>query len=870
MLWQSMNKNVVYRLFLCDYTRKKIREIPYTNISLTLTFNEYNKLQFEVQYNDENNEKDDRFDMIKPSSLIYLMVKDEKSGTTLYEEYFTIQNPNVEKDGFIITKQLDCVSEHYLFFAKKHIPLFKEVSKLYDNTGHDGLINYMLSQIYNVYSVNYISSSLLNKYRAFDYTSKNYWEIFLDLYEQFNCFIIFNNVNQTISIYDAEEYGEHTGLILNERNFIDKISDETKLETIVTRLYVYGKDKNTTIASQNITGQEYIDDLSYFIDNGLMPLSLSAKYQTYKSFVESQQGQWTTYLGQLNTLNSDLLTKNNELAVLKQQKASLEAQMDAIINQTYKNNTSYNTVYATYQTNLANITTKEGQISSINQQIANVNADIATLHNSISWDTYFTLSERKELMKYIYTEELTVDSIDNTQEAQLYDYAKQVLARKCQAPINLKIDSIDILSDNSLTYFHDRVLKVGDFITVDCPELKYNNVRIRLIEIYHNPVDNVLDFTFSNKDTLQTDLFDLGKIFAASNQSATVLQSEKNNYGQYVQDKDNILMVGNMIDTSDNEIVAGNMVINQRGFTGNDIGTNGVLKYLDDKIVLSKDGMATYNTFISGNGMYLENSQGTSRFILNIDTGWQIDQLVNGQWDSKIYINMDGEVIISGSSSDDVSLGATKANTGLDDNGSLITKVLPSEDIGTPTGNGLYLGKDYLGYFASGQWKSFIDNTGQFMFKGDEDNYVAWDGSEMTVRGKLVADDISSGILSGVNFANPARTGWLNISQSGNNNVADFKFEVDNTNVPIFKIYNDINASIISSFNMNRMTFSGASNETIIHGVWKCNPDSGNGFDNLKNSSGVYYVTATTLASQISNLQDQIDGLQSQINMYHP
>lgn len=94
---------------------------------------------------------------------------------------------------------------------------------------------------------------------------------------------------------------------------------------------------------------------------------------------------------------------------------------------------------------------------------------------------------------------------------------------------------------------------------------------------------------------------------------------------------------------------------------------------------------------------------------------------------------------------------------GTDDDGNLTTKVLPGSNVGTPSGSGLYLGADYMGYFDStlaGQsgetgWKSYIDNTGQFYFCGDESNYVAWDGAMLSVRGTLNADDITAGSIVG-------------------------------------------------------------------------------------------------------------------------
>lgn len=92
-----------------------------------------------------------------------------------------------------------------------------------------------------------------------------------------------------------------------------------------------------------------------------------------------------------------------------------------------------------------------------------------------------------------------------------------------------------------------------------------------------------------------------------------------------------------------------------------------------------------------------------------------------------------------------------KADAGLDDNGDLITKVLPGDNIGTPDGAGLYLGKDYMGYYSGSEWSSFINNQGQFTFKGNNNNYISWNGFVLDIKGKIQADSgyIASGLAIG-------------------------------------------------------------------------------------------------------------------------
>ncbi|MEM5788563.1 MAG: phage tail protein [Syntrophobacteraceae bacterium] len=69
---------------------------------------------------------------------------------------------------------------------------------------------------------------------------------------------------------------------------------------------------------------------------------------------------------------------------------------------------------------------------------------------------------------------------------------------------------------------------------------------------------------------------------------------------------------------------------------------------------------------------------------------------------------------------------------------------LPAIDPGTA---GLYTVQDYLGYWDGSEWKVFISRAGSFLFKGDNDNFIQWNGSALSVRGSINAQDISAGTI---------------------------------------------------------------------------------------------------------------------------
>jgi len=70
----------------------------------------------------------------------------------------------------------------------------------------------------------------------------------------------------------------------------------------------------------------------------------------------------------------------------------------------------------------------------------------------------------------------------------------------------------------------------------------------------------------------------------------------------------------------------------------------------------------------------------------------------------------------------------------------------------TPSGSGLFCDGTHLGFYDGGAWKVYIGSDGTFLFKGDDYNYIDWNLSEentLTIKGKLSADDIKTGTLTG-------------------------------------------------------------------------------------------------------------------------
>lgn len=104
-------------------------------------------------------------------------------------------------------------------------------------------------------------------------------------------------------------------------------------------------------------------------------------------------------------------------------------------------------------------------------------------------------------------------------------------------------------------------------------------------------------------------------------------------------------------------------------------------------------------------------------------------------------IGSDGQITIEVNCIGEVTLTTPSINS----SGLLTTGVIPSTNV-APSGSGLFMGADYLGYYADAAWKTYMDNSGGF-YLGGESGALTWDGSTLKVTGEI---NVTSGTATKV------------------------------------------------------------------------------------------------------------------------
>ena len=169
-------------------------------------------------------------------------------------EWFVIEgvSKNYQDGGNIPVSALSLQSE----LIYKKIYNMNEVSKTPEE-----ILDIVL--IGTVWKIGIIDVVLRDKHRSFEFSNTSVLDALYTIAEIYDGVLSFDTVNQTISILSEENASPHSGLMLNDKNYIESINDNHDGKTIITRLYPIGAE-GLTINSVNPLGTAYIEDLSYF------------------------------------------------------------------------------------------------------------------------------------------------------------------------------------------------------------------------------------------------------------------------------------------------------------------------------------------------------------------------------------------------------------------------------------------------------------------------------------------------------------------------------------------------------------------------------------------------------------------------------
>lgn len=335
---------------------------------------------------------------------------------------------------------------------------------------------------------------------------------------QFNCYVHYDNVNKLVDLYDMETFGENIGIVLSYDNYIKSLEKSTSSSDIVTKMKLIGNEEECVIQDATVTGEDYIEDYSYFIEEREMSNDLIYALNTYYEIVKVRSNQWKQLRSDKLEANKELTDKKNREKVLLEEmrvketsiefyKSKVGTAEDVTGNYTKllteaiekynalksEEEEVYNRIMI-LEENINNLETEMGILNTLCKKVSATDLNNNLIFNSTLLD---------ELKMFIFSETFSDDSYFDAEE--MIEYGKNKLSVVCRPTktwdINVNDFTSRLVSNKFRKQWKGR-LGLGDVIIL------YNNetdieTYIYMVGYEKNFKDKGLSLTLSNKKESQ-------------------------------------------------------------------------------------------------------------------------------------------------------------------------------------------------------------------------------------------------------------------------------------------------------------------------------------------------------------------------------
>ena len=283
------------KLYLCETDKTKICELETISMSGSFKFNAYSELTFTVPRTYTNmitgeTDVNPHYNKIESLRLVYL----DGFG------YFEIQEPEIESDGIREVKNVTAYSLEYTL-SQKYLEDF------YINTGESNSVEVIVAgasriipvTLYNIakpelslldlalekiygWQIGHIDDSLKTMSRQFEISRASIYDFIVqDICEKFNCYAVFDTINNKINLY-AEA--------LTTKFIGDGVTTSFKLPSPYTSIGSVTVDSYKTTAYT----YEFITDQLNNIDTGILTFDEAPANGLMIEVTDGSQEQWVT------------------------------------------------------------------------------------------------------------------------------------------------------------------------------------------------------------------------------------------------------------------------------------------------------------------------------------------------------------------------------------------------------------------------------------------------------------------------------------------------------------------------------------------------------------------------------------------------
>ena len=535
-----------YTLILCKISGEKVGTIFYENLtSLSRGIEKVSELSFTVnKYYGKDGQENPLYNELKVERLIKLDDTETYVIKNITEQNNTLKTVTAfsrEKKLFKIAVEIEdiCIT---LKTKDENVPNSYTLDELlYDETGWK--LGYISPRVQYVsdYTIMDILQDKPNerncencenkdepckcylttteKLRYQESISSNWYDYIMnEIADQFECYPVFDSYNKVIDLYDEMELGDNLQLILSYDNYLKSKERTTDTEDIVTRLVLSGNN-DLNVVGCNPTGYKYIEDFSYFMENGEMSPELTNDLNIYNKVTKGLIERW-------NELRQEKLEKENKyteeqrlLLICYSSIRSLESAVELTDSDSsyravlydqleeandrktvIENGGGFTNLQGKYEEYIG-INVLYNQIKELSKEITEINMlckkKYATKNGMVGGEPIFNEERLNELKEFIYQDTYSNDCITNEE-----DLMKLGMRKLSEMKYPTKTWSVDVVNfierliDNEFRVQWNGQLGLGDMIILKGEDIEE---AIYLVGYTQNFKDKTLQLELSNK-----------------------------------------------------------------------------------------------------------------------------------------------------------------------------------------------------------------------------------------------------------------------------------------------------------------------------------------------------------------------------------
>ena len=552
------------------------------------------------------------------------------------------------KNVLCFSREYELSKKYYRGYKSDSIRLYEEV--IPSNWENGGVLNYI--EYLSTWRIDTIDSAFLSVYRGVDISKNNIIEVLNQMQQKYGCLFTFDTANKTISVHEPENILTDRGFYISDKKYIELLMKKINYSEIKTRLRVYGEN-NISIERITPTGKDYIDDFSFYRDNGFMSENLITALDNYETSLSPLEGNFNNLLTDLNNAEAALVDTTVSLSTLENLLEVAKDNYDLAITRLqydieefssislFPSSGDLDTIYrdtTTEKEYLWNIgdssfleienflTVGEARTLVSNAQSNVDNGQIAVDDATTAKDNILINidSLRSEIADIAITDDALLNELDSFIKEEIYSdstYKEEMLIDLYNEALNMlhQISQPGIMLETSLIDFSNIVecqhdwdkLNVGDLVTIENESLNFK-VQLKIIDYTHNDEANSLVLRLSNKYNYEDPYYYEDDLLGELSSSSTAVDFSKYNWDK-AEDAESLIssyisqelnLANQAIITADNQ----DPIIDNRGIWLRRIEDNNdedprQIRMINNIIAITEDNWNTVSTAITGRGI---------------------------------------------------------------------------------------------------------------------------------------------------------------------------------------------------------------------------------------------------------------------------